>query len=92
MEVLRKCNHGTCGNFRFTNSLLHIPAIAHEFGIEIDGDTFDRLHREASYLLDIRPAGEWPAEFFYYAGGVPTIMEEIKEYLHLDVMTVTGKL
>lgn len=74
-----------------TNCLLHIPAVAHEFGIEITGDTFDRLHRGARYLLDVRPAGRWPAEVFYYAGGVPAIMEEIKEHLHLDVMTVTGK-
>ncbi|MCI9506849.1 MAG: dihydroxy-acid dehydratase [Oscillospiraceae bacterium] len=74
-----------------TNTLLHLPAMAHEFGIEIDGDTFDRLHRGARYLLDIRPAGRWPAEFFYYAGGVPAIMEEIKSVLHLDAMTVTGK-
>ena len=74
-----------------TNTLLHLPAIAHEFGLQIDGDTFDRLHRGAHYLLDIRPAGRWPAEFFYYAGGVPAIMEEIRDTLHLDVMTVTGK-
>lgn len=74
-----------------TNCLLHIPAIAHEFGIEITGDTFDRLHKGARYLLDVRPAGRWPAEVFYYAGGVPAIMEEIKDHLHLDVMTVTGK-
>lgn len=74
-----------------TNCLLHLPAIAHELGIEITGDTFDRLHRGAKYLLDIRPAGKWPAECFYYAGGVPAIMEEIKDHLHLDVMTVTGK-
>lgn len=74
-----------------TNCLLHIPAIAHELGIELDADTFDRLHRNAKYLLDIRPSGKWPAEVFYYAGGVPAIMEEIKDCLHLDVMTVTGK-
>lgn len=74
-----------------TNSLLHIPAIASEFGIVIDADTFDRMHKGAHYLLDIRPAGKWPAQFFYYAGGVPRIMEEIKSMLHLDVMTVTGK-
>lgn len=74
-----------------TNSLLHIPAMAHELGFEIDGDTFDRLHRGAHYLLDIRPAGKWPAQFFYYAGGVPAVMEEIKSMLHLDAMTVTGK-
>lgn len=74
-----------------TNCLLHIPAIAHEFGLEVTGDTFDRLHRDARYLLDVRPAGRWPAECFYYAGGVPAIMEEIKPHLHLDAMTVTGK-
>lgn len=74
-----------------TNSLIHIPAIAHEFGIEFDAESFDRMHRGAHYLLDIRPAGKWPAQFFYYAGGVPTIMEEIKSMLHLDVCTVTGK-
>lgn len=74
-----------------TNCLLHIPALAHEFGFEITGDTFDCLHRNAHYLLNIRPAGKWPAECFYYAGGVPAIMEEIREHLHLDAMTVTGK-
>ena len=74
-----------------TNALLHIPALAHEFGIEITGETFDRLHRGAHYLLDVRPAGRWPAEFFYYAGGVPAVMEELRHCLHLDAMTVTGK-
>lgn len=74
-----------------TNSLLHIPAIAHEFGVDIDAESFDRIHRYAPYLLNIRPTGKWPAEYFYYAGGVPAIMEEIKDLLHLDVMTVTGK-
>ena len=74
-----------------TNALMHIPAIAHEFGFEIDADTFDRMHRGAHYLLNIRPAGDWPAQYFYYAGGVPRVMEEIKSMLHLDAMTVTGK-
>lgn len=74
-----------------TNCLLHLPAIAHEYGLEIDGDTFDRLHRKARFLLDLRPAGRWPAEFFYYAGGVPAIMEELKKLIHLDALTVTGK-
>ena len=74
-----------------TNATMHIPAIAHEFGIEIDADTFDRMHRGAHYLLNIRPSGDWPAQYFYYAGGVPRVMEEIRGMLHLDVMTVTGK-
>ncbi len=74
-----------------TNSLLHIPAIAHEFGIDFDAGMFDRLHRGARYLLNVRPAGKWPAQYFYYAGGVPRIMEQIRHILHTDVMTVTGK-
>ncbi|MCQ2531347.1 MAG: dihydroxy-acid dehydratase [Saccharofermentans sp.] len=74
-----------------TNCMLHLPAIAHELGIKIDGDTFDRLHRGAKFILNIRPTGKWPAEFFYYAGGVPAVMEVIRDSLHLDVMTVTGK-
>ncbi len=74
-----------------TNALLHLPAIAHEFGIEITGDTFDRLHRGAHYLLDARPTGKWPAELYHCAGGTPAVMERIKGVLHLDAMTVTGK-
>lgn len=73
-----------------TNTLLHLPALAHEYGIELTGETFDRLHRGSRYLLDLRPAGRWPAEFFAYAGGVPAIMEEIRDVLDLDVRTVTG--
>lgn len=74
-----------------TNATMHLPAIAHEFGFELDADTFDRMHRGAHYLLNIRPSGDWPAQYFYYAGGVPRVMEEIKSMLHLDAMTVTGK-
>ncbi|MCD8351639.1 MAG: dihydroxy-acid dehydratase [Planctomycetaceae bacterium] len=74
-----------------TNAILHLPAIAHDFGIHIDAGTFERLHKSAHYLLDIRPAGRWPAEYFNYVGGVPAVMEEIRSMLHLDVMTVTGR-
>lgn len=74
-----------------TNALLHLPAFAHELGLEIDGDTFDRLHRNARYLLDVRPAGRWPAEFYSYAGGTPAVMEQIRDVLHLDARTVTGR-
>ena len=74
-----------------TNALLHLPAVAHELGLRLTGEDFDRLHRGARYLLDVRPAGRWPAEFFHCAGGVPAIMEEIKPCLRLDAMTVTGK-
>lgn len=74
-----------------SNSLIHIPAIAYELDIDINPDTFDEIHRKIPFILNIRPSGYYPGEYFWYAGGVPGIMEEIKEHLHLDVMTVTGK-
>ena len=74
-----------------TNAMLHLPAIAHEFGLSLDGETFESFHREARYLLDVRPSGRWPAAFISEAGGVPRIMWQIKDRLHLDVLTVTGK-
>ena len=70
---------------------MHLPAIAHEAGIELTGDDFDRIHRKIPYILNLRPSGFYPAQYYYYAGGTPAIMEAIKEHLHLDVMTVTGK-
>lgn len=74
-----------------TNALLHLPAIAHEAGIELTGDDFDRIHKTIPYILNLRPSGFYPAQYYYYAGGTPAIMESIKDYLNLDVMTVTGK-
>jgi len=74
-----------------TNALLHIPAIAHEVGIEITAEIFDQVHKKIPHLCNIRPSGFYPAEYYWYAGGTPAVMEEIKKYLHLDVLTVTGK-
>ncbi len=74
-----------------TNAILHLPAVAHEFGVRLDADDFERIHKNARYILDVRPAGRWPSEYVYYAGGVPAIMEELRDILHLDAMTVTGK-
>jgi len=74
-----------------SNSLLHLPAIAHELGIELQPEQFDEIHRKIPFLLNIRPSGFWPGEYFWYAGGVPAIMEEIKDFLHLGIRTVTGQ-
>ena len=74
-----------------TNALLHIPAIAKELDIEIRPEDFDKIHRDIPFILNVRPSGHWPANYVFYAGGVPAIMNKIKQYLHLDVMTVTGK-
>ena len=74
-----------------TNALLHLPAIAHERGLTVGLELFDRIHREIPYLADIRPSGRFPSEYYWYAGGTPAVMEQIRRHLHLDVMTVTGK-
>jgi dihydroxy-acid dehydratase len=74
-----------------SNSLLHLPAVAHELGMDLPPEWFDRIHRRIPFLLNIRPTGFWPGEYFWYAGGVPAIMEEIRSFLHLDVCTVTGR-
>ena len=74
-----------------SNALLHLPAIAHELDIDIEPELFDSLHRRIPYLANIKPSGVYPAEFFHLAGGVPAVMEQIKDTLHLDVLTVTGK-
>jgi dihydroxy-acid dehydratase len=74
-----------------TNTLLHLPAIAHELGIELAPDLFDEIHSKIPYLCNVRPSGFYPVEYYWYAGGTPAVMEEIKAHLHLDVLTVTGK-
>ncbi len=74
-----------------SNALLHLPAIAYELDIQLDLALFDDIHRRIPYLLNAKPSGKYPAEYFWYAGGVPRIMEEIKEFLHLDAITITGK-
>ncbi len=74
-----------------TNALLHLPAIAHELGIVLEADLFDEIHREIPYIVNVRPSGSLPAEYFWYAGGTAAVMEQIKAYLDLDVITVTGK-
>jgi dihydroxy-acid dehydratase len=74
-----------------SNALIHLPAIAHEMGMTIDEDLFDRVNRETPYLVNIQPSGEFLSELFWYAGGIPRVQLELQEMLDLDVMTVTGK-
>jgi len=74
-----------------TNALLHLPAVAHELGIKIDAESFDRLNRETPYLVDVQPSGKYVSEMVWYAGGIPRLQLELKDLLDLKVMTVTGK-
>ena len=74
-----------------TNALLHLPAVARELGIDIGIADFDRIHRRVPVLANVKTTGKYPVEYFYYAGGVPKVMLELGDLLHLDCITVTGK-
>ncbi len=74
-----------------TNALLHLPAIAYEAGIDLPLDLFDKASREIPYLTNLQPSGEYPTQFFWYAGGIPMIQWLIRDHLDLSVLTVTGK-
>ena len=74
-----------------TNSTLHIPAIAHEAGIELGFDDFDEISRKVPYLCNIKPSGQYPLLALEEVGGIPAVMKAIESKLDLDQMTVTGK-
>jgi dihydroxy-acid dehydratase len=74
-----------------TNALLHLPVIAREAGVDISIDDFDRIHRRVPVLANVKTTGRYPVEYFWYAGGVPAVMLELREMLHLNCLTVTGK-
>jgi dihydroxy-acid dehydratase len=74
-----------------TNALLHLPVIAREAGVDITIDDFDRIHRRVPVLANVKTTGRYPVEYFWYAGGVPAVMLELRDLLHEDCLTVTGR-
>jgi dihydroxy-acid dehydratase len=74
-----------------TNALIHLPAIAAEAGVEVTIDDFDRIHRQVPVLANVKTTGKYPVEYFWYAGGVPALMLELRDLLHLHCLTVTGR-
>tara|TARA_B100000676_G_C18048417_1_gene829514 strand:+ start:62 stop:1693 length:1632 start_codon:yes stop_codon:yes gene_type:complete len=76
-----------------TNAGLHLPAIAHEAGIEFDLHDVCEIFRRTPYIADLKPGGRYIAKDMYEAGGVPILMKTLMDggFLHGDCLTVTGK-
>jgi dihydroxy-acid dehydratase len=76
-----------------TNAALHLPAMAHEAGIEFDLFDVGEIFRKTPYIGDLKPAGKYVAKDLFDAGGIPLVMKALLDggYLHGDCMTVTGK-
>ena len=74
-----------------TNAIIHLTAIAGRLGIGIDLDRLDALSRETPMLVDLKPSGRHYMEDFHHAGGLVTVLRELRPLLHLDALTVTGR-
>jgi dihydroxy-acid dehydratase len=74
-----------------TNGIVHLAAIAGRMGLEIDLAALDRMGRGTPVLLDLKPSGQWYMEDFHHAGGMATLLRELKPLLRLEAMTVTGR-
>lgn len=74
-----------------TNVILHLLAIAGRVGLDLRLDDFDRLGADIPLLVNLKPAGDFLMEEFYYAGGLPVVMRNLKGVIDLDAITVTGK-
>jgi dihydroxy-acid dehydratase len=73
-----------------TNTVLHIPAIANDAGIELPLELFDRLSKKVPHICDMLPAGRHYLEDLDYAGGIPAVLKRLRDRIH-DNITVSGK-
>ncbi|MES2772785.1 MAG: IlvD/Edd family dehydratase [Bacteroidota bacterium] len=74
-----------------SNFLIHLLAIAGRIGVELSLEDFDTIGSKTPLLLNLMPSGKYLMEDFYYAGGLPVILNELRSELHNNVVTVTGK-
>ena len=74
-----------------TNGLVHLAAIAGRMGLDLDLPALDRMGRDTPVLLDLKPSGQHYMEDFHHAGGMATLLRELKPLLNLGAMTVTGR-
>lgn len=73
------------------NTVLHLPALARELGLDLGYGDFDRLAREIPHLTDVEPAGPFSVIDLDEAGGIPGVMKSLGDHLDKDALTVTGK-
>jgi len=73
-----------------TNTALHIPAIAHDAGVELPLELFDQISRETPHITNLRPGGDYFMEDLEYAGGIPAVLSVLKQKLN-PCPTVTGR-
>jgi dihydroxy-acid dehydratase len=74
-----------------TNAVIHLTAMAGRLGIRLTLDDFDRISRRTPCLANVKPSGEYLMEDFFYAGGLPALMNRIGDLLHAGCSTVNGK-
>ena len=74
-----------------TNLLIHLLAIAGRIGVDLTLDDFDRLGSDMPLLLNLMPSGKYLMEDFYYAGGLPVIIDQLKDIIHSEALTINGK-
>lgn len=74
-----------------TNATIHLPAIAREMGFALPVEWFDEINHQIPHLCNINPSGQHLTESFWFAGGVPMVQWLLRDYLDLEVMTVTGR-
>jgi len=74
-----------------TNGVIHTTAIAGRLGIDLDLARLDAMGRETPVLVDLKPSGRHYMEDLHRAGGLPTLLRELKPLLHLDALTITGR-
>ena len=74
-----------------TNGIVHLTAMAGRLGIDIDLNEFDKMTKDTPMIVDLKPSGSGYMEDLFKSGGLPRILNELKDYLHLDAITVTGE-
>lgn len=74
-----------------TNGVIHLTSLAKELGLLVAPETFDEINHRIPHIGNITPSGQHLTEAFWFAGGIPMVERELRDMLHLDVMTVTGR-